>query len=344
MNKFNKVFWFDLDNSPHVPLFNPVLSELDKRKLKYIVTSRKFAQTEELLNFWKIPHHLIGEHGGKNKLKKIVNLYTRSSQLKKFLHNRNDLLAVSHGSRTQLVAAWRLGIKSILMMDYEYTESKIFNYLSSSLLIPKHIPDERLKSVGINIKKVIRYNGFKEELYLRNFEPEPDFRNLINVSKDQILIVIRPPSTVGNYHDEKSESLLIESINYFSQHHNSLLLIVNRTEKERELILSKAFNRDNIKFLDKAVDGLQLLFAADIAISGGGTMNRESALLGTKTYSIFTGRRPYLDEHLQQLGKLKFIENSDEIKRIPIEKIKSKPVPFFRNNLVEEITDILCNY
>lgn len=66
----------------------------------------------------------------------------------------------------------------------------------------------------------------------------------------------------------------------------------------------------NIIFLEKEVNGLQLLFSADISVSGGGTMNRESALLGTKTYSIFTGKRPYLDEYLQDMGKLKFIEES----------------------------------
>ena len=69
-----KTVWFDLDNSPHVPLFKPVLKELDKRESNYIITSRKFAQTEELLKLWKIPHHLIGKHGGKNKIKKVINL------------------------------------------------------------------------------------------------------------------------------------------------------------------------------------------------------------------------------------------------------------------------------
>jgi predicted glycosyltransferase len=42
------MIWFDLDNSPHVPLFRPILRELDRRSVPYMVTARDFAQTKEL--------------------------------------------------------------------------------------------------------------------------------------------------------------------------------------------------------------------------------------------------------------------------------------------------------
>jgi predicted glycosyltransferase len=123
----NKNIWIDLDNSPHVPLFKPIIKEFEQRSVQYTITSRKFAQTEELLKLWGIPHKMIGEHAGKNKIRKVINLLQRSSQLKKFLGDKKDLLAVSHGSRTQILAAWRMGIYSVLMLDYEYTEVKLFN-------------------------------------------------------------------------------------------------------------------------------------------------------------------------------------------------------------------------
>ena len=84
--------------------------------------------------------------------------------------------------------------------------------------------------------------------------------------------------------------------------------------------------------------------SADIFISGGGTMNRESALLGIPTYSIFTGKKPFLDKHLEKLGKLTFIDSKDKVKLLNLTKRKqiiSKPN--FSNNLVNEITDIICN-
>jgi hypothetical protein len=100
---------------------------------------------------------------------------------------------------------------------------------------------------------------------------------------------------------------------------------------------------EKVKFLDRPVDGLQLLYAADIAVSGGGTMNRESSLLGTETYSIFTGKRPFLDEYLQELGKLKFIEDMGDFQKIKVERLQKTKNLIFSNNLVNEITDIFLN-
>lgn len=335
------MIWFDLDNTPHVPLFNPVFKELRNSGKEFFVTARDFAQTKELLNLFNIEYDLVGKHAGKNKIIKVINLFTRARALKKRIKGKPINLAVSHGARTQLLAAKQLGIKSLLMLDYEYTESKIFSTLATNLLIPVFIPEYRLKEAGFNLRKIIRYSGFKEELYLKDFVPQSDFRKIIEVDDNKILIVFRPPSMVGNYHDSKSEELLAAGLKYFSNFPNTTCLIVNRTKVEQKFIKERFSNISNIKFLEKAVDGLQLLYAADIAVSGGGTMNRESALLGTETYSIFTGRRPYLDEYLQEQGKLTFIEKPKDFDKIAVER-KSKIFNYIPSkNLAGEITELI---
>lgn len=338
------MIWFDLDNSPHVPLFRPVFKELDKAGSEYIITARNFAQTIDLLKYWNIPHTPVGKHGGKSKIKKVANVLNRANQLKKFCKGKNISLAVSHGSRSQLVAAKLMKIPSMLMLDYEYTEAKIFNKLATNLLMPSFIPDARLKAAGFNLDKVIRYSGFKEELYLSTFVPDKDFRKKISVPGDSILVVFRPPGMTGNYHDVRSENLLINALEYVSSVKDATCLIVNRGETEKKYIMTKIKPADNIVFLKDAVDGLQLLYSADLAISGGGTMNRESALLGTKTYSIFTGRRPYLDEYLESMGRLKFINSKEEIHSIPVEKAGVKNIYNFNPGLAKKICGLLIEY
>jgi hypothetical protein len=145
----------------------------------------------------------------------------------------------------------------------------------------------------------------------------------------------------GNYHDRKSEELLVKSLEYFSSSENTICLIVNRGEMEKKFILSRIKQNDNIRFLSIAVDGLQLLYTADIAVSGGGTMNRESALLGTKTYDIFTGAKPFLDEYLQKLGRLRFVESIEDIISIPVRKASEKKIIAFNPRLPEIIADLL---
>lgn len=314
------MFWFDLDNSPHVPLFRPIFAELQKRNKAYFITARDFAQTKDLLALWNIPHALLGKHGGKSKLCKIVNLFQRARALTRVVQGKPVNLAVSHGSRTQLVAAKRLGIPAVLMLDYEYTEARIFNTLATYLLMPAFIPERRLSEAGFKLQKVVRYTGFKEEIYMRDFVPDVGFRKSLQIDPGTILITLRPPSMLGNYHDEKSETLFRACLDCFSAHENTHCLIVNRTNAERKLLNSGLLEKKNISFLSRPVDGLQLLWASDIVVSGGGTMNREAALLGVPTYSIFTGRRPYLDEYLHERGRLTFIDDLRKIESIPLAK------------------------
>ena len=336
------MFWFDLDNSPHVPLFRPIFAELNKQQIPYLVTARDFAQTRDLLCLWNIEHTLIGQHGGKNKFKKILNLVTRSQELMHFVKGKDISLAVSHGSRTQVVTAWRSAIRSVLMLDYEYTEKSIFNMLATVLLMPALIPNKRLSDAGFNLKKVVRYNGFKEEIYLKDFVPNSMFRSSINIDNKKILVTLRPPATLGNYHDEKSEGLFLKCLEYFSSFPDVHCLVVNRTTSNKNVLPKQLSQKDNISFLSHAVDGLQLIWNSDIVVSGGGTMNRESALLGVPTYSIFTGKKPYLDEYLKENGKLTFIENVNGIEHIPVEKRSAThPLRSINRELASQITEII---
>jgi predicted glycosyltransferase len=241
-----------------------------------------------------------------------------------------------------LVAAKFSGIKSVVMMDYEYTESRIFNYLSNYMLIPEYIPDSRLKSVNINTGKILKYPGFKEELYLNSFSPEMDFRSNLNIDNQKVLVTIRPSAMVGNYHDATSETILLKIMEKLIVNKDVYPLIISRTSEDRDLLQSNFGGK--VHFLKNAIDGLQLIWNSDVFISGGGSMNREAALLGVPAYSIFTGRKPYLDEYLQEKGKLTFI---DTVEKIDLINISKREIADKYNNkntdLVKKVVDIILS-
>lgn len=332
--------WIDLDHTPHVPLFRPIIEEMHRHNIETLVTARDFAQTVALLEMWNIPHVTIGRHGGSGKVGKVLNLFERSSQLIAYAWNKKIDLAVSHGSRTQLTACKLLRIPSVLMLDYEYTESRIFNTLCTWLLMPEYIPAERLKKSGFSLNKLKRYAGFKEELYLPYFKPDPGFRASIGVPEDKILVTIRPSAMYANYHDPLSEQILLKVIEKSLENPDAWPLIVSRIEKDKEFVRSRFDGR--VHFLEKAVDGLQLIWDSDVFISGGGTMNREAGLLGVPVYSIFTGRKPYLDEYLAEQGRLTFIDSLEKVSRIGIVK-RNRPAAFIpeKPDLTKEVVEIL---
>ncbi|MCS7052614.1 MAG: DUF354 domain-containing protein, partial [Ignavibacterium sp.] len=269
-------------------------------------------------------------------------LFIRAKKLKQYIRNRKINLAISHGSRTQILSSKISNIRSIAMMDYEYTESKLFNYFSNYLLFPKFLPEKRLKDAGFNLKKIIRYDGFKEEIYLNYFKPDLTFRNVLGLSENDVLVVLRPPSIVSNYHDKKSETFLIEVLNHL-KHFKVKVFINYRTNADKNYIINNFKINENFIFMEKPVDGLQLLYNADLVISGGGTMNREAALLGTPTYSIFTGKRPYLDEYLSEMGRLSFINKIDDIKKIEPKRLTEKRILTHSQNLANELVELFLD-
>ncbi len=312
--------WFDLDNSPHVQIFRPILRELLKSGSKCHVTARDYAQTAQLLTLLNVEARLIGTHGGRGVVRKLLNLASRSALLVKAMRGMDVRLGISHGSRTQVLACKLMGVRSLVMLDYEYTESHIFNRLAARILMPELIPDDRLRKAGFDLRKLIRYGGFKEEIYLSDFVPQKGFRRRLGIPDDSIVAIVRPPSILGNYHDTRSESLFVECVRFLSLQPGVRCLIVGRTVRDKDLLRSLSLGTENVSWLDQAVDGLQLLWHSDIVVSGGGTMNREAALLGVPAYSIFTGKRPFLDEYLAAEGKLRFIETAAEIPYISVKR------------------------
>src|SRR5438128_1294353 len=138
------MIWLDLDNSPHVPLFRPIVAELQRSGQEVHITSRAHAQTEELLSLWEIPHTSLGTHGGKSTIRKVGNLLHRAQLLRRHIKGRSVTLALSHGSRTQLLAAASMGIRTLSMDDYEYSDQTLARFLANGVLVPRAIPEERL--------------------------------------------------------------------------------------------------------------------------------------------------------------------------------------------------------
>jgi len=331
-----KAVWIDVDNSPHVPLFAPLIKFYRETGTEVVLTARNHAQTVQLLENAGLAgtFEIIGRHYGKNKFNKIRGLLVRARQLASYIKSlkktTNIKVAVSHGSRPMVLAARWLKIPVITMYDYEYTETAIFNRFSDKVLIPDQIPDRTLDAINLPAAKRVKYKGLKESLYLNYFRPDPNFwrefteRNRLKIASDKILIALRPPATTANYHNAESEHLLSELLKYFLRARNTFTIVLPRTAEQKSEIehLIKELNLDskNCFIVEKAIDGLDLALKVDLLVSGGGTMNREAALLETPVYSIFAGKQGALDAAMERTGQIIFIRNVEDISKIKLEK------------------------
>lgn len=322
--------WIDLDNSPHVPLFLPVIRSYREAGIDVVVTARDHSQTLELLDLAGLAgtYTVVGTHAGASKIKKSLNLASRALQLAGHIRRTGKpAVAVSHGSRSMVIAAkLLLRVQVISMYDYEHTETRIFNRLSDRVLVPDGIDDDVLDAIGLPASKRYKYSGLKEELYLRNFRPDPDFAAKLSTAigrqlpDDQTLVVLRPPASTANYHDARSDSIFAALVEYLAAAENAFTIVVPRTREQAAEIEARlaSIGNSNEKFaiLHTAVSGLDLINLADVIISGGGTMNREAVLLGVPVHSIFQGEQGSLDRKMELSGELSFIRSESDLEKI----------------------------
>src|SRR6185369_5711844 len=317
--------WIDLANSPHVPFFHALIPRFIERGQAVEITARDFAQTVELAAKAGMMAHVIGGHGGGSIAGKAGNLLGRASALRKWARGRGLDLAVSHNSYAQIAAAAALGISSVTLMDYEHQPANHFAFRTASrVIVPAAFPGSDLVKFGATARKVKRYHGTKEDVYLADFIPDPSFVETLrkmNIASDDVLVVARPPAREALYHRFENE-LFDELIGHLNSPTATRIVMLPRSAAQRENYEKRAMA--NLIIPRDALDGANLIAAADLVVSAGGTMNREAAALGVPALSVYAGKWAAIDEQLIREGRLQRISSHDDVEKLSVGK---KPAP-----------------
>lgn len=308
--------WVDIDNAPHVPFVAPVVRGLRDRGHRSLVTLRDFGYTREMALQRGLDHRVIGRHWGRSKLLKVGALGSRVTRLALWALGQNIDVAFSHGCRAQAIAARSLGIPTVSMFDYEYVSTSVFNRFPTKLLLPERLPDSRLRELGFAGDRIVRYPGLKEQLYLGDLEPDPSFRDTLYVEENRILAVLRPPATSAHYHDATSEAVFEAVLRAVEDAEDVIGIIVPRTPAQAAEIANLLDKPLKFRILEQPVDGLNLIWNSDLVVGGGGTMNREAAMLGVPVYSTFTGKLGAVDQSLVEEGRMILVRSPGDIGRI----------------------------
>ena len=309
----HKKIWIDLDNSPHVPFFLPIMEELRTRGYQVFVTARNSYQVCELLKLHNLRCEVIGSHWGKNRVLKILGTCARTIRLLPMIARHRPNLAISHGSRAQMLASTLLRIPTITMFDYEFTQKMEFLH-SLWFMTPEYIPDP----VDVKAKaRTLKYPGLKEDVYVPRFRPDPSLRDKFGIRADHVVITVRPPATEAHYHNPEAEVLLEAAMNFFMEKADTQVVLLPRNEHQG-IDLRRTWenwiSKGRVIIPEHVVDGLNLVWLSDLVVSGGGTMNREAAALGVPVYSIFRGKIGAVDRYLVEQGRLTLIEKVEDVR------------------------------
>jgi predicted glycosyltransferase len=310
-----KRVWIDLDNTPHVPLFLPIIRELEREGHSVFVTARDAFQVCALANYLGLAYTQVGRHYGGNRVLKVAGTLWRAAQLLPLVLREKPDVSMSHGSRPLVLVSSVLRIPSLHMFDYEH--AKYLPLVKPTLgVAPGWITDPKLaKQFRLGMRS---YQGLKEDVYAASFRPEASILAELGVSERDILVTIRPPATEAHYHNPEAERLFVDVVEFLGATEGVRMVILPRTAGAQREFVRRTWPRwcDERKIIlpEGALDGLNLVWFSDLVVSGGGTMNREAAALGVPVYSIFRGKLGAVDQYLARDGRLVLIESREQIR------------------------------
>ncbi len=313
--------WIDLANSPHVPFFRPLADEFRRRNHEVTFTARAFAETVELAEAAGFAAQVIGGHGGGKLSGKAGNLVQRALGLARWARGRNFDLALSHNSYSQILAARALSLRTVTLMDYEHQPANHLAFrFASRVIVPRAFPEAALARFGASPGKVKRYDGLKEDVYLADFQSDPQFEKQLSqlgIKADDVLVTVRPPASEALYHRFENE-LFDQLLARLMAAPSVKTLLLPRNDAQRTAYGARA--SANLIVPPNPLDGANLIAHSDLVVSAGGTMNREAAALGVPAASIYLGEWAAIDEQLVREGRLLRISTAADVLDLPIQK------------------------
>lgn len=313
-----KTLWFDFTNPPHVNFFLPILNHFKKKGFKILCTARDFAETSELLRMRNIAFTKSGRYRGKSKVMKIIGLISREINLLKDIGNYD--LSFSSNYEAPLIS-WLKNKPSIVFDDNDISPNWLYSKFAKFIFSPSAIDKSLMYKMGVKEKQLITYEGFKENIYIADYEPDQAFLNKLPFRN---FVTVRPENIFATYVPKGTKSITSDLIDVLIYNGYNLLYLP-RYDIDRTYVKKS----DKIFIPETPLNGLDVCYYSSAVLTGAGTFSREAALLGTPAVSFFAG------DQLLGVDKKMKNENMVYFSRNPIDILnyikKSKKRDFDRS-------------
>lgn len=330
-----KTLWFDFTNPPHVNFYLPLIKYFKNKDFHTIQTARDFVETIKLLKLYNIPYSVFGKHGGKSKISKIIQLINRNISL---LQNTGSFNISFSSNYDAPFISWLKRKPALVFDDNDISPNWLYSRFAKHVISPDAIDKNAMFKMGIKPHQLITYHGFKENIYIADYTPDPSFLDLIPFSD---FITLRPENLKASYVTGVNKSIVPElAAKLIKKGFN--ILYLPRYESDKELIQPS----EQIYIPSSPLNGLDVCYYSSVVLTGAGTFSREAAIMGIPAVSFYAGKNFLgVDKKMFSDKMIFFSRKPDEIvnyvmtsKKRPFNKAWSIEV---QQNLFELINKLL---
>jgi uncharacterized protein len=333
--------WIDIENPPQVQYLLPFRRAFEAAGAETVITARDYGSTIDMLALANANAQSFGTRVGRGRLRKVAAVVTRARQLLAFFANTGAPDAVLAASRAAAVAAWRLGIPSFVIGDYEHAQMSLYRLTGTTMFYPDVIDPTVFRRQGLRAGQLVAFSGLKEDLTFAgvDLDAAEEF-DLGPIPEQAMRVLFRPPAETSHYYREASAILARATLERLAQG-DALVVFSPREPHQVDLLHGLPWTREPL-VLNQPVPFVSLLKSVDAVVCSGGTMLREAAYLGIPSYSIFQSEIGAVDRWLEQIGRVELLAAPQDLSRIelkrrgPLSRLDSNP------DLLNQLVGVVC--
>ncbi len=261
----------------------------------------------------KIPHKVVGKHGGGTAYGKLVTSGERVVGLARLINAWKPDVAVSFSSPEAARVAFGLAIPHVAVNDspHAWMVARLSVPLSRFVCFPWVIPKKVWMDLGARRLSLVSYRALDPAAWLKKFKPNPKVLKSMGLDKDRPIVVLRTEEAFASYLMGKASDrapVIAPIVEELFRLDLGIQIVVSTRYGLQAPTLRKKFG-DKLTLLDKIVDAASLLSLSSVFVGSGGTMTVEAALMGTLAISCYPGEKPIYIEYLEREGLIETIHS-----------------------------------
>ncbi|MHA1309283.1 MAG: DUF354 domain-containing protein [Candidatus Helarchaeota archaeon] len=265
-------------------------TEFNKLNWDYFITARDIDYNYSFLKeVFKINFYPVGKLGYTLE-EKLLNYAIRVKELTEIIIDKEgkpDVL-ISQASPGGVRVAFGLKIP-IITFDNSPHAIPVWRLtfpLTTYAILPTSIPKDKALKWGVLPENLYTYDGVDELAWTKNAKFDPNILSELGLTLDDRFAVFRPDEAHSSYFMDNPDlnpnlpinALIVKKI---VEEFPEIKIVVFPRYKEQAKYFLDQWGPEKIIIPTKAVDSISLMKFADVVVSGGATMTRESALIGT---------------------------------------------------------------